>query len=90
MSLDFFQYHLLCKLLKRMDKMATALDTLTTEVSEAKGVMESAITLIQGLKGKIDELIAAGNNDPALAALSSELDTSANSLAAAVAANPVP
>lgn len=67
-----------------------AIDTLTTEVTEATSVMTSAATLIQGLKTRLDEAIAAleqGDNGEALNALSAQLDTSANDLAAAVSAN---
>lgn len=90
MSNDLLFCLLFRKLSKRMKKMTQALDTLTVEVSETKGVMQSAVVAITGLKGKIDELIAAGNNDPALQALSNELDTETNALATAIAANPVP
>jgi hypothetical protein len=62
------------------------LDTLKTEVSETKTVMASAAALLSGLKAKLDEAIASG--DPAaLQALSDELNTETNALAAAVAAN---
>ena len=67
-----------------------ALDTLTTEVTEATTVMASAATLIAGLKTSLDDAIAklnAGDNGAALDALSTSLDTSANALANAVAAN---
>lgn len=64
----------------------SALDTLKTEVSETKTVMASAVTLLQGLKAKLDEAIASGN--PAeLQALSDELDTNTNALAAAITTN---
>lgn len=63
-----------------------ALDTLKTEVAETTTVMASAVALLQGLKAKLDEAIASG--DPAaLAALSAELDTNTNALAAAITAN---
>lgn len=64
--------------------MANELDNLTAEVAETKTVMGSAVTLLQGLKTKLD---AAIGNPAALAALSAELDTSTNALAAAIAAN---
>lgn len=66
--------------------MAGELAVLTQEVAEIKGVAESAVALLNGLKAKLDEAIASG--DPAaLTALSNELDASSNALAAAVAAN---
>lgn len=64
--------------------MANELETLTTEVSETKTVMASAVTLLQGLKQKLDE---AGTDATKLAALSAELDSSTNDLAAAITAN---
>lgn len=66
--------------------MGQELDTLVQEVSETKTVMQSALTLIKGFKQRLDDAIAAGN--PAkLQELSTELDTSTNELAAAVAEN---
>jgi hypothetical protein len=75
------------QLIAKVETMSTALDALTAEVSQNSDVINSAITLITGLKAKIDELIAAGNVDPALQALSDSLDSKTNELAAAVAAN---
>ena len=72
------------------EQQVAALDELTREVEETKGVAESAITLIVGLKAKLDEIIAGGNNDPALLALAADLDATQASLADAVAANPIP
>lgn len=66
------------------------IEKLTTEVTEATSVMESASTLIRGLKEQLDEAIRKleeGDNGEALDALSAQLDTSANSLAEAVQAN---
>lgn len=64
----------------------SALTELQTEVSETKTVVQSAIVLIKGFKAALDEAIAAG--DPAaLTALSQELDTTTNELAAAVTEN---
>lgn len=64
----------------------SALTELQAEVSETKTVVQSAIVLIKGFKAALDEAIAAG--DPAaLTALSTELDTSTNALAAAVSEN---
>lgn len=62
------------------------LDDLRAEVEKVKGIEASAVTLIVGLKAKLDEAIAAGNPE-ALAALSADLDQSATALADAVAAN---
>lgn len=63
-----------------------ALDDLKREVEETKTVQASAVTLIVGLKQKLDEAIASG--DPAaLAALSADLDASATALSDAIVAN---
>lgn len=65
------------------------LDTLETEVSETRGVVQSAIVLIQGFKAALDAAIAA--NDPArLRALSASLDQGQTELAEAIANNPLP
>lgn len=64
---------------------------LQNEVSETKTVQGSAVTLLNGLKSRLDtaisELKAQGVSNDTLNALSSDLDTSTNDLAAAVAAN---
>lgn len=60
------------------------LNILTQEVAEAKTVMGSAVTLLQGLKARLDE---AGTDKVKLAELSAELDVNTNALAAAVSAN---
>ena len=67
--------------------MSAQLDKLTTEVSETKTVVASAVTLIEGLAQQIRDL----KDDPvALEALATELDATTNALAAAVAANTPP
>lgn len=64
----------------------SALSDLQAEVAQNSSVVDSAITLLQGLKAKLDEAIASG--DPAaLTALSAELDAKTNALAAAVQEN---
>lgn len=60
------------------------LAVLTQEVAETKTVMGSAVTLLQGLKARLD---AAGTDKVKLAELSTDLDTNTNALAAAVSAN---
>jgi hypothetical protein len=62
----------------------TDLTNITQEVQECTSVMSSAVTLIEGLAAKIEEL----KNDPAaLQALADQLDAQSNALAAAVQAN---
>jgi len=75
-KLDFLTFKIL--------KMSEQLDKLTQEVAENKTVMESAVTLLQGLKQRLDE---AGTDAAKLAQLSADLDTNTNALAAAVTAN---
>ncbi len=64
--------------------MSAALDKITGEVTETKSIIESAVTLINGLAQQIRDL----SEDPAaLNALADDLDASSKSLADAVAAN---
>lgn len=64
----------------------SALTDLQDAVARDTAVETSAITLLQGLKAALDAAIAS--NDPAaLQALSAQLGTNADALAAAVAAN---
>lgn len=64
--------------------MTKALDTLTTEVSEAATVQASAITLLQGLSTQLKDALG---DEKALQALSDQLDAQTQALATAVAAN---
>lgn len=77
--------------------MALDLSALTTSVTNAIGVEQSALTLLEGLSVAIATLqaeVAAQGADPAtiaaIAALGAQLDTGTAALAAGVAANPVP
>lgn len=74
----------LAALMGKVDRMATDLDTLTTEVSEIGDVVDSAIALIRGIKAQLD---AAGADPAKLRALSASLDLKAGDLARAVAEN---
>ena len=63
----------------------SALDDLKAAVTKNTSVVDSAVTLLQGVA---DKLAAANvNNDPAIAALTSEISAEADKLGAAVAAN---
>ena len=64
--------------------MAGELARLQTEVSEISGVVDSAVTLINGLAQQIRDL---AGEPVALAKLADDLDAKAGVLAAAVAAN---
>jgi hypothetical protein len=77
---------MLKSLLHEVNKMSVELETLVSEVAEIKTVSESAITLLVGLKAKLDEAIAS-NNPQALIDLSNSLDASSKTLAEAIAAN---
>jgi len=64
--------------------MAQDISALETEVAEEVDIMKSATILINGFA---DRLRDAGVDPAKLAKLQSDLDTSGNALAAAVAAN---
>lgn len=67
------------------DQIMEELDQLKAQVTANTTVIGSAKTLIIGIKQKLDAAIAAGPE--ALKALSAELKTADDDLAAAVAAN---
>jgi Arc/MetJ-type ribon-helix-helix transcriptional regulator len=75
---------LLRELLQKENTMAGELAALQAQVAANTEVEASAITLIQGLA---DKLKAAGTDPVALAALTTELETSKEALAAAIVAN---
>lgn len=60
------------------------LDQLQADVTANGDAIQSAITLLEGLKTKLDE---AGTDPVALAALSTALEAQTAALAAAVVAN---
>ncbi|MDP2322587.1 MAG: hypothetical protein Q8N51_00975 [Gammaproteobacteria bacterium] len=75
---------LLQQLIQKVNIMSAELDRLTSEVAENGAVIQSAITLLNGLAQQIRD----NANDPAaLTALADELDANEQALAAAVAAN---
>jgi hypothetical protein len=65
-------------------RMSAALDALTTEVQRTNGVMQSALTLIEGISVQLAE---AGTDQAKLDALRTDLEENAAALAAAVTAN---
>ena len=70
----------------KVDNMAGELDELRASVERGHTVVDSAVTLLNGLKDKLDEAIASG--DPqALHALSAELGAQQARLASAVQEN---
>ncbi len=81
-----YMISLLHRLVRMEGDTMAALDDLKAEVEKVKTVEASAVTLIIGLKAKLDAAIASG--DPAaLTALSADLDASATALGDAVTAN---
>jgi hypothetical protein len=74
------------KIYRKEDLIMATLADLQVKVAENTTVVGSAIILLQGLKQKLDEAIAA--NDPAaIQALSDEIGTATQALATAVQAN---
>lgn len=67
--------------------MATTLDALKAAVEHNTSVIGSAVTAFQTLATKLQELIDAGSDPAELQALADEINTNADTLAAAVAAN---
>ena len=72
------------KLIQQVTNMASELDTLTAQVAANTTVIQSAITLINGIA---DRITAAGVDPVKLAALATSLKTDDDALAAAVLAN---
>ena len=75
------------QLLHEVRAMSANLDRLTTEVTEMRGAVDSAIALINGLADVIRE---TAPTEEALAALADSLDAQVADLGAAVSANPLP
>lgn len=67
-------------------KIMAAIDDLTREVTESRTAVDSAVSLIEGLKARLDEAIASGDMAQ-VQTLSDELSNNTDRLAAAVAAN---
>jgi hypothetical protein len=70
----------------KLSNMANELDNLELEVKETTDLQQSAITLLNGLKTKLDEAIASGDMNKVVT-LRDNLDASNTSLAAAITAN---
>jgi hypothetical protein len=72
-------------LIAQGDHMSAELDALTAEVTEMSGIVDSAITYIQGLGVIIESL----KDDPAaISALAAELNEKGDALRAAITTNP--
>lgn len=74
-------------IVNKENHMSAELDALTLEVAETKGVIDSAVLLLQGLS---DYIKAHANEPLAMYALAADLDAQQGTLTAAIAANPVP
>lgn len=72
-------------LLQRSTDMSASLDRLTQEVSQTRGVVESAVTLLAGLAAQIRDSIG---DDEALEALADDLDNQQAALAQAISEFP--
>lgn len=74
-------------IINRLETIMAALDDLTAQVAANKTVIDSAVTLINGIAARIT---AAGTDPVALKALTDGLKSEDDSLAAAVQANTPP
>ena len=81
---DIEIYHMLAHIIKNQEKIMAALDDLTAAVAAEDTVVDSAVTLLQGLKAALD---AAGTDPAKLAALSADITAKTKTLSDAVAAN---
>ena len=66
--------------------MSAEMDALTAQVAATRGVVDSAIVLINGFA---DRIAAAGADPTALSALTADLKSETDALGAAVDANKV-
>ncbi len=83
----------LAKIVTQEAKEMSALDDLKTAVEQTQSVEQSAVVLIQGIAKQLNDALANNSsaaNDPALAQLRDQLNSSAAELGAAVTANTAP
>jgi hypothetical protein len=83
----------LAQLSEEVFTMSVALDRLTAEVSEVKGVANSAVTLISSIPDLIRQAVAeanagSGDLEAKVNALADDLTSAVAPLAAAIQANP--
>lgn len=69
---------------KELQHMSIELDNLTAQVHANNDLLDSAVTMINGIAARIT---AAGTDPAALSALTSELKSKDDALAAAITAN---
>jgi hypothetical protein len=77
-------YHMLAHIIHNQEIIMAAIDDLATAVAAEDTVIDSAITLLQGLSAA---LAAAGTDPAKLAALQTDITAKTQALADAVAAN---
>jgi predicted transcriptional regulator len=70
----------------RQETLMSALDDLAAQVEKNTSLEASAVTLIQGIATQLKEALAR-NDNAAITALTQQLATNAEALAAAVSAN---
>ena len=80
-------FDLLYSIHQKVSHISTQLDSLTAQVSANTDVVESAVTLIAGLR---QQIIDAGTDPAKLQALTDALAAEDTKLAAAVATPPAP
>lgn len=72
------------RLIEKVEHMSGEMDVLTAEVTRSTSVDESAITLLNSLSA---QLASIANDPAAVLALSAELKSNSDNLAAAITAN---
>lgn len=77
----------LIELTAKVDSIMAVLDDLKAAVARNTDTTKSAIAALVGIKKALDDIIANGNNDPALAELAAAITSDDDALAAAVTAN---
>lgn len=85
--MDFLKWlrdPLVASIHRKVILMSAELDALTANVTRINTVADSAITLLQNIKARLD---AAGTDPAALQALSDSLGSESDKLAQAVVAN---
>ena len=83
---------LLNQILDKGDQEMATIQDVLREVQETKGVTQSALAFIQGLKDQIQQLIdaGAGATPEQLQTVVDELNTNEQALAAAITTEPTP
>jgi len=72
---------------QKVSRLMTVTDDLKAAVARNTSTTKSAIDAIVGIKKQLDDIIANGNNDPALAELAASLTADDDALAKAITDN---